>query len=379
MRKRLASSLLLALILTVLLALPVLAQGEQPGKLILGGSYTLGRGETLYGGVAIAGGDVVFEEGSRVAGDVLLAGGQLEVAGRIDGDVAVFGGRLHLRDSAYVDGDVISFGGTIQRDSGAVVTGRVNEGNEFSLPGFRGVFPAVPVMPFAPEVPATSLRASPGEWLLAQFGRMLRSLGLTLAMTALALVGAVIWPKGIERIGRTVQEQTFLAFAVGLLTWVLAIGLAVVMVLTICLIPLAVVLSLIIVIAIILSWIATGWVIGRLLLGGLKVRNTTLVVEAVLGTLLLFLTYFLVSIIPCLDFIFGTLVVCLGTGAIVLTRFGTQPYTPGIKRGQPMPPPAPLPTALPSPAGPPAVRTSQELGLPANADEIANQASDRSE
>lgn len=359
MHKRLALSVLLALVVTILGALPALAQGEQPGKLILGGDYTLEAGGQLTGGVAIAGGDVVFERGSRVDGDVLLAGGRLQVAGRINGDVAVFGGQLQLQDSAFVDGDVVNFGGSVQQEPGAVVTGQVSETSELILPGLPGIFSRGFQLPLAPEAPVAVDGATPAGWLLAQFLRVLRALGLTLAMAALALVVAVIWPKGIERTGGTIHEQPFLAFAVGLLTWVVALGLAVVMLLTICLIPLALVLGLVLVVAVILSWIAAGWVLGRLLLAGLKVRNATLVAETVLGTLVLLLTYLLLGILPCVDFIFGVVVMALGTGALVLTRFGTQRYIPAARQGQ-----APSTAVTPIP---PSARTGQELGLPPDA------------
>lgn len=366
MRKKLALSLLLALVVVTLFALPALAQDEEPGKLILGGTYILGAGEQLSGGIAIAGGDVVFERGSRVDGDVLLAGGRLQVAGRIDGDVAVFGGQLQLLKSAFVDGDVVNFGGSVQQEPGAVVTGQVNESTGLVLPGLPGLLPRVFQLPLTSEAPTALERTTTVGWLLDQFLRLLRALGLALAMGALALVVAVVWPKGVERIGRTIQEQPFLAFATGLLTWVVALGLAVVMLLSICLIPLAMVLGLVLVAAVILSWIAAGWVLGRLLLVGLKVHNATLVVETVLGTLVLILTYLLLSILPCVDFIFGVAVMVLGTGALVLTRFGTQPYIPTQQRSRP-PSTAVAPVSPVQPAPPSSVRTGQELGLPADA------------
>ncbi|HSN73874.1 MAG TPA: hypothetical protein VL334_02140, partial [Anaerolineae bacterium] len=81
------------------------------------------------------------------------------------------------------------------------------------------------------------------------------------------------------------------------------------------------------------SWVVVGWLVGRKLLAALNLSNTTVVVETVVGTLLLATVYFLVGIIPCTEFIFGVLIVSLGLGTLVLTRFGTRPYPTAIAAG----------------------------------------------
>lgn len=366
MRKRLFFGALLATFLMLVLALPVLAQGEQPGKLILGGSYTLETGERLEGGMAIAGGDVVLREGSTVEGDVLLAGGSLRVSGRIEGDVAVFGGSLQLQNTAVVDGDVVSFGGSVNQQPGAQVTGDVRQGEEFVFPGLDRVIPLVPDLGAVPVAPELDYRPSPLDWMLRLFLRLIRSLALTIAMGALAVVVAVIWPKGIERIGRTELEQPFLAFAVGLLTWVLGLGSMVVMAITICLIPFALLIGLALLVVSVLAWIASGWIVGRKLLEALNVRQPTTVVEAGVGTALLALTYFLVGLIPCLSFIFGVVVVSVGTGAIVMTRLGTQPYLAAAPGHAPatVADAIALPEPVPPVSRPPAAPPARDVDLP---------------
>ncbi|MCS6844238.1 MAG: polymer-forming cytoskeletal protein [Caldilineales bacterium] len=367
MAKRLAWTMLVALALTALVAFPVLAQGPQPGKLILGGSYTLERGEAITGGLAVVGGDVRLEPGSRVDGDVIVTGGSVDVAGAVNGDIALLGGRVMLASTARVDGDVVVFGGTVDRAPGAVVTGTVREG--------VGLSPSE-MSPFAPLVPFSESRGpgaseQPWDWLLRQFLRLVQAVALSLAFGALALVVTAIWPQGMERIGRTEMEQPFLAFAVGLLTWVLALGLMVVMVITLCLIPFALVLGLALMAVVVVSWIATGWVVGHKLAEVFRLRSSNPALEAAVGTVLLLLVYFLVSLVWCMDFVFGLLVLFLGTGALVLTRFGSQPYPP-TRPAAPAGPIAPQPTesraVMPSaPAQPPSVRSGQELGLPPDA------------
>jgi hypothetical protein len=379
MQRRLAVSLLLALIMLAVFSLPALAQDDGPGKLILGGAYTLGRGETLPGGLVVAGGSATLQPGSTVLGDILVLGGSLQVSGSVNGDIAVFGGGVQLASTAQVAGDVVSFGGAVNQQPGAVVDGEVRQGGTFSLPGIGPGVPLVPDIEMGGLAPQITVDRSPGQWLLAQLLRFVQNIGLTLAFGALALIIAIVWPKGVERIGRTEMEQPLLAFAVGLLTWVLALGLMTIMAITICLIPFAMLLGLVMLAVAVLAWVATGWMLGRKLLGLFNVRTPSLVAETVVGTVVLVLAYFLVSLIFCLDFIVGVIVVSLGTGALVLTRFGRQPYVPGGRAAPPAPPAAPTgpaPVALPEPTAivvqPSTVRSAKELGLPPEAQALAD-------
>lgn len=323
--RRIGLMMLLVLALLAVLAAPVAAQGSDPGKLVLGGTYTLRSGQQLEGDLGVVGGVATVEEGATVNGDVMVAGGTLRVAGRINGDIAVFGGAVTLESSAYVAGDLVNIGGSVQRSAGAVVTGEVREGSDFDFPMVPGpmFFPGMERFNPASEV---SMQQSPGQWLALTLLRMIRTVIMILALAALALVVALFWPKGVERLGQTAMQQPVLVLLVGLLGWVVGVGLVGVLAVTICLIPIALLVGLALLVAALLSWVMAGWLVGRKLLAALKVRNATVVVEAAVGTLLLATVYFLVGIIPCTEFIFGLLIVSLGLGAIVLTRFGTRPY-----------------------------------------------------
>jgi cytoskeletal protein CcmA (bactofilin family) len=371
MRKRLllpvvfAFGLLMAL--SLLMASPAAAQGDQPGKVVLGGQFTLESGERLSGDLAVIGGQATIEEGATVDGDAVVLGGMLAISGKIDGDIAVFGGQVTLTSSAVVDGDVVSLGGSVTRSPGAQVSGEVREGEAVEIPGLRNL-PIVPgvTVPSVIQPPQPDLQTSPGAWLLHMLLRILRMIAWTLAIVAMALVVALLWPKGVERLGRAGLSQPAMVFLTGFISWILGLALVAILAITLCLLPVAIALALVLVVAALLSWVVTGWVIGRKLLEWLKVGNSSVVLEAVVGTLLLTVVYFLVSVIWCMNFIIGVLVGSFGLGAIVLTRFGTQPY-PSAGGGEPPSgvsgPPQVLPPAAPS-AGPPAVYSADELGLP---------------
>jgi hypothetical protein len=324
-RQRIGIILLFALVMLALAVVPVAAQGGEPGKLVVGGTYTLRSGQQLSGDLGVVGGQATVEQGATVNGDVLVAGGSLLVAGRINGDIAVFGGSVSLERTAVVTGDLVTFGGSVQRSPGAVVRGEVRDGGAVDIPGLPGtlLFPGVDRFSSTQEI---GLQRSPGQWLVFMLVRAIRTGVMIMALAALALLVALLWPKGVKRLGQTALQQPVVVILVGLLSWVVGIGLFVFLVITICLIPLAILLALVLFVAVLLAWVVAGWLVGRSLLAAFKARNATVVSEAALGTLALATIYFLVGIIPCTEFIFGVLIASLGLGAIVLTRFGTRPY-----------------------------------------------------
>ena len=69
-------------------------------------------------------GDVTFPTDSRFAGRLALHRGNLRIAGRVEGPIAVANGTLHLLPGADVRGDILVIGGRLIRDAGAHHEGR---------------------------------------------------------------------------------------------------------------------------------------------------------------------------------------------------------------------------------------------------------------
>jgi hypothetical protein len=69
-------------------------------------------------------GDVTFPTGSRFAGRLALHRGNLRIAGRVEGPIAVANGTLHLLAGADVRGDILVIGGRLIRAAGARHEGR---------------------------------------------------------------------------------------------------------------------------------------------------------------------------------------------------------------------------------------------------------------
>jgi hypothetical protein len=198
------------------------------------------------------------------------------------------------------------------------------ERGAFNLPGLWSGDLELPLA--RPEAPTlTTLQRSPGEWMLALFLILARAIAVTAGFGALALVVSLLWPGAIERMGRAGVSAPWMALAVGLLTWVVGVALIGLLAITLCLLPLALLLALALTVVGMLAWIVSGWWIGSRVFG-LARLSPGVVVETTLGTVALVALFFLLAILPCVEFFYGCLVVFFGTGAIVLTRFGRRSY-----------------------------------------------------
>jgi hypothetical protein len=317
--KKILLACLLALVL-LFSATPVFADGDG-GRIIFGESFTLESGEEMDGDLVILGGSVVLERGSRVDGNVVVMGGSARVAGEVRDDVVVFGGNVVLRSTAVVDGDLITIGGNVQREAGAVVRGSEVEGFEFEgfpLPRFTRVY---------------TYRWP--DWFSFIFD-VFKAIFVALALAALGLLVVLFWPKQTEVVRQAILYAPLPSGGVGLLTAVVAVALMVLFAITICLSPVALLLLVATLVAGIFGWIAVGLLVGQELLEAFKVRGITPMIAVVVGILLISL----LGAIPCLGTLVAIVVGCVGLGAVVLTRFGTQTYP--LRTVVPPTPPVPV-------------------------------------
>ncbi len=315
-RYRFVLAVLLAVMLLAV-ASPALASGGMPdGKIVFGEDFVLRRGESLDGDLVVFGGDVELEEGSVVEGSVAVWGGNLEIAGTVEGDVAVFGGDVYLSGGAVVEGDVALSGGSIEREEGAVVEGQVitNPGGVWhtGVPGAWGM-PSPGRAPFVGE--------RPGYVLLRVLGALLRSVATVVVMAGLAGVVVLLWPQPTARVGETCVRAPLASFGVGLLTVVVVAALLI----SICFTVVGVLAGIVAGVAAVFGWISLGVTIGERLLAQ---RSINPFWTAVLGTGLLTFVSALFYVIPCVGWIAGFLVMCVGLGAVILSRFGAFVYLP---------------------------------------------------
>ncbi len=324
--------LFLALIMLVVLAQPVLADAPHGGRVLFGQDFRLRADERLDGDLVSFGGDVVLEAGSRVRGNVVAFGGSVEAAGEVDGSVFSFGGEVTLRSGAVVIGDVVSPNG-VQQDEGAVIRGQLVSGTRG-----RQVIPFVDID--RRGTPCTvGLPFWPGGGLGDLFFGFWRAALGALAVVALAILVVLLIPGPTRTVSEAVVAYPGPSIGVGLLTGLAAILVVPLLVITCIGIPLAVLAVVALAIAGLFGWIAAGLALGERVLVALRQADRQPLVAAAVGALLL--TF--LGNLPCLGFLVGILVGAWGLGAVLLTRFGTTPYT-----GAPSPRVTP-PPALPGP------------------------------
>ncbi len=317
---------LLILLLAIALVVPVTiayADGPAPGdQFVFGSNYTLQSGETLSGDLVVFGGNARTATDSIVSGDVIVFGGNAYIDGFIKGDIAVMGGSLNLGSNALVNGDTVSLGGSITRQPGAVIEGDIDAG-----PGQNWrpeIFEQEDIQFTPPQ------RGGFGGWLIGYFLGGLSAIAISALLAALGLLLIVLIPGPTERVLETVQANTGVSFGFGFLLAVLSVPALILLTITICLSPLAAILGLILAIALLYGWLVVGWYLGKRVLQLLNAKQSSPILEMVVGVVTLTLMWRVPAIIPCVGWLFSLLVFVIGgsigLGAVLLTRFGTRNY-----------------------------------------------------
>lgn len=246
-------------------------------------------------------GDVTVEEGSKV-NNVVSVTGQITIAGHVEGHALALGGSVVLTKRAYVGGNVISVGGIVVMGRGAEVNGRVMEINAANISAYL-----------------TEILSEEWEgwsWVWAVF-----SLAIFAAILIIATLIVVLIPRPVRIVARAIKEETLRITLWGLLGLILVVPLAVLLTISvvgIVLIPLEMIL---VVSASLMGFIAFAQVIGERLCALLfKKKNQSLIRETFWGLFILWL----VGWLPYIGWMLKVIVVMMGLGAVIFTRFGTH-------------------------------------------------------
>lgn len=332
-------SVLLVLMSLLLLTIPASAQSPTPvpqtddlqhgDKFILGDTFRLKFGETLDGNLVVVGGTVNIEKGAQVNGDIVLTGGTITISGSVKGDIVAIGGAISLDDTAIVNGDVSAVGASIKRSDGAQISGQVTEQGPLQLD-------------LNQDGQSVPIKHTP-----SLLERILAIAFESLALAALAVVLALIFPTQIKRVAQTMNSEFWVSGGVGLITVIGTPIVLVIMTITIILIPVMIFSVLAIALTTIYGWVVAGFDIGERFSKLLKV-NWPASVSAGIGVLVLSLVVGLITLIPCVGWILGFLIILFTLGAIVISRFGSNKYAATHPQMH-IPPQAPIPPATPEP------------------------------
>jgi len=308
----------LLLVPVVAVAAPLSGQVGGQGIVRIGEDWTLAKGEHYEGDVMVVSGDATVEAGATLTGDLTVISGNVDVVGTVVGDVNVVSGDVFVQEGGAVQGDVNVLSGQVRQEPGATITGSVNT-NQFRmpnlpLPAFKidGGLTLTPPQPWTPRWMAITL--------LRLVLDVVRALAISLAAAGAAALLVAVWPEQIRHVGRTVQRAPFPAFATGAVTALAVSLVALVLAITICLLPFSFFLVLMLFAAGLMGWVAVGMIVGQRLWQGLGYDPTPPVWPAAVGVFVITL----LAHVPCLGTIFLLLVGSVGLGATLLSQFGTR-------------------------------------------------------
>ena len=282
------------------------SQGELQGdQLFIGKSFTLEAGNIIKGDIVGIGTDLTLKPGSIVEGNILLVGSSLEAGGIVKGDLNLFTGNSHIIKSAILNGDINQFFHHVVLEHDAQVTGEMNS---FTFPGF-------PVEQISRFISTATEWIRPNRWFLWDFSR-------TLVLSLLALLAVMLLKKPTTRISSQIQSQPFIAWGAGIFIALATPFVALILIITICLLPIGLLLLLALALSYLLGWLALGVVMGKMAQRWLRTHWSE-ELQVFMGSLILGLVTSIISWIPCIGWVFNFIIGCIGLGAVIITRFGT--------------------------------------------------------
>lgn len=289
------------------------------------------------GDVVLFDGNLVIEAGATVRGDVAIFTGDATIAGTVTGDVVLFNGNLQAEETAVINGECAVFSGNVT-DHTAAGLSCTNFGNWTpSLNSLLDKLPAVPPVPpppVAPPLPAFEVERPSGAGRF--FGSVAGAVFRTLLLAGAAFVVASLFPQHLGQVVSTARQKPAASGAVGFLT---AMAVPILMLLLspvlavlalVCGLGLLLALALVLLFtaALALGWFAAGHMLGRRIVRWLNLQNPTLPLTTAVGTAALTLGFALLSTIPFVigESIVAFFILCIGLGAVALTKFGSRPY-----------------------------------------------------
>lgn len=328
-------STLLLVVLLLALAAPAYAQGgTRDGLVSFGQNIVVRSGEIVQGDVVSFGGNIVVETKARVDGNLVSFGGNIANGGEIAESIVAFGGNVDLLAGSLVRQDVLSFGGNVNKADGATVMGNVNSGTVFN---FRGRTRIIEVRPLGDNL------------LVGIFMSIFKAILTILVLVALVMIIVALFPQPVEGVKETLVAQPLPSLGVGCLTYLAAAALTIPLLITcignFLMWPVIFVVS-------VFGLAALGLWVGERVTTGIKTRQTTPLLAAAMGTLLIVAVLAAIDVVPfvsCFGWIFWLLVASLSLGAVILHKFGAP--LPG-GGSAPMPPAAPALVAPIAPAPP---------------------------
>ncbi len=279
--------------------------------------------------IVLFGDEVHIGRNELVRGDVVVFFGNIEIDGKVTGDVVSILGDVKIGPSAIVNGEVVSVLGTLDEDPDARVRGETVEvwGNRSPM--------TVPFFAFG--------------------GGIFRAISKFIAFIVGALLLLIILyflPDRIRRSSEYIFESFFKSLGVGILVLFvggLVVGLVgAILSITIIGIPVAILLVLSFAALILVGYFVSALALGRFIVKKFNIDNDSIFVHGIIGlfalmilgllaSMMWFAPYFLPArvILKSMSAFLNFLALFAGVGAFVLSKMGQISY--GARRSLPEP------------------------------------------
>lgn len=308
------------------------AQAET-SKSAVGEDLHVGAGEVVQGDATVTDGDMTVD--GEVRGNVVVVQGNAYIHGKVVGDVSVMGGDASLSAGSSVTGNVLVLaGGKVEREEGASIGGEVSTVDFPLLPTNASVgFPNIPGQPSRSHEQFGGIFDA-----LGRVATLVLVLGLGLLLTVFVLAFALVVPHRLQVSSATLEAVTGPSVAVGLivalLMWPVFGIVSMLLTFTIVGIVLVPVLGIIVALALLFGLANVSLWLGKRVYESVHLETRHLhgpqrtMLETLLGlgvvlAATLFPTLLLPGWISSLLWMLVYLAACVGTGAAVMSRFGT--------------------------------------------------------
>lgn len=249
------------------------------------------------------GGDVTIL--GKVSETVIATGGEVRISGEVKESVIAVGEDVILEAGAVIGGDVVSVGGEVELDPAAVVQGEI-KGEEYWSRLAEGW----------DEAGRFGARFLAGRSWFGFIAGLIASL-------VIGLISAHFLPGQMQNQSEAIGRAPLQVFGWGILAAIIFIPLCILLGITILGIPLIPFLMLAYIYAGFVGLIACSLLLGKNLAAGLRLGSPGMIGSLVIGIVVIAL----VRLIPVLGEIVTVIVVLLGFGAVVITRFGASPVS----------------------------------------------------
>ncbi|KMQ50925.1 hypothetical protein CHISP_2067 [Chitinispirillum alkaliphilum] len=233
------------------------------------------------------GSDILVASNEQIK-DAVALGGDITVEGEVTNDAVAIGGSVLLTSGSVIGGNAVSIGGEILQHDNSIVRGDIVE---ISAPW----------------------HITPGEtWYRIFIGmRILTFIGFL----ALSLLIVALFPQQLLRVSENLRRRTLHALLWGVIAAVAIIPLIFVLTISIIGIALIPLLIIVLILAIITGYIAVALQAGDAIFHASHKPQTAPIWKTFVGVIVLGV----ISFIPILGGLIGTIIFILGTGAVIDT------------------------------------------------------------